>query len=134
MNNPHLNILAQLAKVDGHADDSELKVIRTVGASKNISDVEIERAIEEADSSTPLPSLEAMEKEEKMELLYNLALVMKADGIIHKEEMKFCLGVIKKLGFDDNVLFELLSNAVVNQEETIDHDLLIRNAEKYYTG
>ncbi|MDH5602604.1 MAG: TerB family tellurite resistance protein [Cyclobacteriaceae bacterium] len=132
MDNPHLRILVQMAKVDGQADESELELIRTIGASNNVTDEDIEKVINEAESSDPISGLDSLSKEAKMELLYNLTLVMKADGIVHKEEMKFCLGVIKKLGFDENVLFELISNTVVDTRSVTDHDELIRKAEQYY--
>ncbi|MDH5415021.1 MAG: hypothetical protein OEW87_12855 [Flavobacteriaceae bacterium] len=132
MENPHLKILVQMAKVDGQADESELEVIRTIGASTKISDEDIDKAIQEAEASDPIPGLDSLSKEEKMELLFNLTQVMKADGIVHKEEMKFCLGVIKKLGFDENILFELVSNTVVDKDAEADHDDLIKKAEKYY--
>jgi len=132
MDNPHLRILVQMAKVDGQADESELELIRTIGASNNVTDEDIEKVINEAESSDPISGLDSLSKEAKMELLYNLTLVMKADGIVHKEEMKFCLGVIKKLGFDENVLFELISNTVVDTRSVTDHDELVRKAEQYY--
>ena len=89
--NPHLNILVQLAKIDGEADDSELELIREIGASKNVSDEDIENAIEMTEAEDTLPSLEELNHEDKIELMTNLVMVMKIDGRIDKEEMKFWL-------------------------------------------
>jgi uncharacterized tellurite resistance protein B-like protein len=108
-NNPHLNILVQLAKIDGETDGSELALIRQIGTSENISDEDIDIAIETTSIEDTIPSLEHLIREDKIELMTNLVLVMKIDGIVHKEEMKFCLKVIKKLGYDEDALFDLVS-------------------------
>ena len=94
-NTHHINILVQLAKVDGKAFESELTVIRKIGSSKLISDEDIENAIATADASDPVPDVSHFSEEEKLELIYDLVEVMKADGIIHKEEMKFCMAMTR---------------------------------------
>ena len=108
-NNPHLNILVQLAKIDGETDGSELDLIRQIGISENLSDEDIDVAIETTSIEDTIPSLENLSEEDKIELMTNLVLVMKIDGIVHKEEMKFCLKVIKKLGYTEDALFDLVS-------------------------
>ena len=109
-NNPHLNILVQLAKIDGEADGSELELIRQIGASDNISDEDIDHAIETTEIQDSIPSLEDFTDEQKIDLMTNLVLVMKIDGIVHKEEMKFWLRVIRKLGYGEDELFDLVSS------------------------
>ena len=109
-NNPHLNILVQMAKIDGETDGSELDLIRQIGASENVSDEDIEYAIENTSIEDTIPSLEHLSDEDKVDLMTNLVLVMKIDGIIHKEEMKFCLKVIRKLGYNEDALFDLVSS------------------------
>ena len=109
-NNPHLNILVQLAKIDGETDGSELDLIRQIGVSESISDEDIDAAIETTGIADTIPSLENLSEDDKIELMTNLVLVMKIDGIVHKEEMKFCLKVIKKLGYNEDALFDLVSS------------------------
>ena len=129
--NPHLNILVQLAKVDGSADDSELELIRRIGSSKNLSDEDIEFAISTSEESDFVHDVSEFSLEEKLELIYNLVLVMKADGIVHKEEMKFCLKVIQKMGFKDEALFELVSNTRVEGSDQVDKDEILKNAATF---
>ena len=131
MINPHLNILVQLAMVDGETDDTELELIREIGKSNRLSDEDIEKVIETTDASDSLPSLDQLTADEKAELMYNLVLMMKADGIVHKNEMTFCLKVTKKLGFDDNALYELVSSTDVDQELNLDKEKLKNEALKY---
>jgi len=124
MINPHLNILVQLAKVDGETDETELELIREIGKSNRLSDDDIEMVIETTEADDHLPALQELSPDEKTELMYNLVLMMKADGIIHREEMKFCLKVTRKLGFPDDALYELVSSTDVDQNlETNKEDL-----------
>ena len=129
--NPHLNILVQLARIDGSADESELELIRQIGSTQDISDEDIEFAIKSTESSDTIEGVTEFSAEEKLELMYNLVLVMKADGIVHKEEMKFCLEVIKKMGFHEDALFELVSHTRVDESLNTDKADLIDRAKKY---
>ena len=134
MINPHLNILVQLAKVDGETDDTELELIREIGKSNRLSDDDIETVIETTDADDHLPSLAEITVEEKLELMYNLVLMMKADGIIHREEMKFCLRVVKKMGFADEALYDLVSSTEVSDDLETNKDQLFESAKKYLAG
>lgn len=118
--NPHLNILVQLAKIDGETDGSELELIREIGASQNVSDEDIEKIIDNTEAEDTIPSLEHLSREQKVDLMANLVHVMKIDGRIDKEEMKFSLRVLKKLGYDEDALFELVSTTYVDPKEGID--------------
>ena len=131
MINPHLNILVQLAKVDGETDDTELDLIREIGKSNRLSDEDIDKVIEITDADDHLPSLQELSVDEKAELMYNLVLMMKADGIIHKEEMNFCLKVTRKMGFAENALYELVSSTDVDPDLGTNKDQLKENALKY---
>ena len=61
----------------------------------------------------------------------NLVLVMKIDGRIDKEEMKFCLKVLRKLGYDDDALFDLVSTTYTEKSEQVNKDDIKERAEKY---
>ena len=129
--NPHLNILVQLAKIDGETDVAELELIRQIGASQNVSDEDIEYIIEKTEALDTIPSLENLTKQEKVELMTNLVLVMKIDGRIDKEEMKFCLKVLRKLGYDEDALFDLVSTTYIEKDADVNKDDIRLRAEKY---
>lgn len=131
MINPHFNILVQLAKIDGETDEAELELIRQIGVSENISDKDIEKAIESTEASDTLPSLSLLSVDQKAELMANLVMVMKIDGKIHKEEMKFCLNVIRKLGYDENMLFELVSTTYIDPSKDESLTNLAERARSY---
>ncbi len=123
-NSPHLNILVQLAKVDGEADPSELKLIKLIGLSKMISEDEIETVIKKAEATDPIPSVEDFSESEKMEILANLIRVIKADGIIHKEEMKYSMALVKKMGYSEDVIIEFIGNTTIGTDEDSEDDQL----------
>lgn len=109
-NNPHLNILVQLAQIDGETDETELELIRQIGKSENLTDEDIDKVIATADHNEGIPSIDKFSDNEKLELMTNLVLVMKIDGIVHKNEMQFCLAMIDKLGYNKDAFFELVSS------------------------
>ncbi len=119
--NPHLNILVQLAMIDGETDEAELEVIREIGASQNVSAEDIDEIIHKTEAENTLPSLEHLSDEAKADLMTNLILVMKIDGRVHKEEMKFCFKVLKKLGYNEEVLFDMVSTTYVDPGEGVNH-------------
>ena len=129
--NPHLNILVQLAKIDGETDSAELELIRQIGASSNVSPEDIDEIIATTAAEDSIPSLEHLSSEEKVELMSNLVLVMKIDGRIHKEEMKFCMKVLKKLGYDEDALFDLVSTTFIDPQQEVSKDDIKERAKKY---
>ncbi len=129
--NPHLDILVMMAKIDGETDSSELELIRQIGASNNVSSDDIDSIIENTASDQSIPSLLELSKEEKVELMTNLVMVMKIDGRIDKEEMKFCMQIIKKLGYEEEALFDLVSSTYVDPSKTIDKEEIKQRAEQY---
>jgi uncharacterized tellurite resistance protein B-like protein len=131
MINPHLNILVQLAKVDGETDETELELIREIGKSNRLSDEDIDQVLEMTEADDHLPALHELSNDEKTELMFNIVLMMKADGIIHKEEMNFCLKVTQKMGFRDDALYDLVSSTDVSEDLSTDKDTLKQKALKY---
>lgn len=120
-----------MAKIDGETDDSELQFIREIGISDAISDQDVDEIIASTEASDTIPSLEAFTTDQKVELMTDLVLVMKIDGKIHKEEMKFCSKVLKKLGYDENVLFDLVSTSFIDPEDREDRDKIKERVSAY---
>lgn len=129
--NPHLNILVMMAKIDGETDGAELELIRQIGASNNVSSEDIEMIIENTKADHSIPSLENISREEKIALMANLVMVMKIDGRIDKEEMKFCMQVLKKLGYKEEALFDLVSTTYLDPAHEIDIEEIKKRAEKH---
>ncbi|WP_350112316.1 hypothetical protein [Fulvivirga sp.] len=129
--NPHLNILVMMAKIDGETDQAELELIRQIGTSSNVSSEDIEKIIDQTRADSGIPSVELFSREEKIELMTNLVMVMKIDGRIDKEEMKFCWQVIKKLGYNEEALFDLVSTTYLDPSKSVDKNDIKKRAEQY---
>ena len=110
VSNPHLNILVQLAQIDGETDETELELIRQIGKSENLTDEDVDKVIETANYKEGIPSIDKFSDAEKLDLMTNLVLVMKIDGIVHKNEMEFCLSMVDKLGYNKDAFFELVTS------------------------
>ena len=123
-----------MAKVDGTADETELELIRQIGSSNNISAEEIDAAIAEAEASDTIPGLDHLSVDDRFELLYNLVLVMKADGIIDVEEVKFCKAMVRKLGFRDDVLQDLIDHSPEEDPDGAHQQEINNRARKYFNG
>ncbi|MEQ8926750.1 MAG: hypothetical protein RLO81_13100 [Fulvivirga sp.] len=120
-----------MAKIDGETDQAELELIRQIGTSSNVSSEDIEKIIDQTRADSGIPSVELFSREEKIELMTNLVMVMKIDGRIDKEEMKFCWQVIKKLGYNEEALFDLVSTTYLDPSKSVDKNDIKKRAEQY---
>lgn len=113
----------QLARIDGETSDAEIRLIQEIAKSKFVDD-ETMRTIEKmAQSVDTIPSIEALAYEEKVDLLTNLVLVMRADGRIELREMDFCFDVVKKVGFSESLFFNLVVG-VFDQEKSVGDEVI----------
>lgn len=101
----HLNILIQLAKIDGIVVKEEIDLINQVGKANGLSQHEIEACF---DDERPLDELTGLNDDEKFEIIYSVVQLMKIDGRLYDEEIKFCAKMVSKLGYREDVLFELI--------------------------
>ncbi|WP_185152570.1 TerB family tellurite resistance protein, partial [Fulvivirga aurantia] len=118
-------------KVDGEVDVAELELIRQIGVSSKVSDADIDEIIDKTEAADIIPSLSKLPREEKINLMSNLVMVMKIDGKIHKEEMRFCFRVLKKLGYPEDALFDLVSTTYIDSRAEVDIDKIRARAEQY---
>ena len=105
MSRTHLNILVHLAKVDGIVVQEEIDLINKIGHVNGMTDDEISSCF---DQPNPIENLEHLEDDEKFEYIYSIVQLMKIDGRIYKEELNFCAKMASKLGYDEDVLLELI--------------------------
>ena len=100
----YLNLLVQLAKVDGFVVEEEVRLIRKIGKAHGLASHDIE-------SCLLYPSYEddlgGIAKNLKKEFLEGLVRLMNVDGKIFEEEINFSLRMAKKLGLSEDMLKEL---------------------------
>lgn len=101
----HLNLLIQLAKIDGVVVQEEIDLINQIGKANGLSQQDIEACFDE---EKPLDELINLSEDEKFDFIYSVVQLMKIDGRLYDEEIKFCAKMASKLGYDENVLFELI--------------------------
>ena len=128
MSRTHLNILVQLAKVDGVIVQDEIDLIKQIGAANGMSSVEISQCF---DDPNLIDDLGELDDDEKYEFIYNIVQLMKIDGRLYKEELKYCAKMASKMGYDEEVLMELMLKIYSDPEITANKESLKSTIQKY---
>lgn len=92
----HLTQLLNMALSDNQLDPSEVRKIYEIAAAKGVSRAEMDVIIEDP-GEVYMDHLHTVE--EKVELLYDLALIILADNRVDPEEVSLLRDVILQLGF-----------------------------------
>jgi uncharacterized tellurite resistance protein B-like protein len=88
-----INLLVHLAKVDGKMDQSEHEMLLEILREYNISDFKWNK--------TPTIDLADFEgAPSRAEILYLALRIIRADGIIHPDEVAYCKALALKLEFN----------------------------------
>jgi len=100
-----LKLLISLAQIDGKVAERERNFITNIGKSNDISPDQIETLIEQRHALVVPGDLT---DDEKFDYLFSLVKLMKIDERMYKEEMLFCTKIAENLGYENQVMFELL--------------------------
>ena len=128
MSRTHLNILVQLAKVDGVVVQDEIDLIKQIGKANGMGSDEISQCFDDPEL---VENLDKLSDDEKYEFIYNIVQLMKIDGRLYKEEIAFCAKMASKLGYDEEVLLELMLKIYSDPEITTDKKTLKSTIQKY---
>ena len=101
----HMNMLVQLARIDGVVVQEEIDLIKQIGTDFGMSSEEISACFENPDQ---IGDLSTLVDDEKYELIYNMVQMMKIDGRLYKEEIQYCAKMATCLGYNEEVLAELM--------------------------
>jgi len=123
-----LNILIQLATIDGRIAAKERKLIEHIAKVNNVDDELVKQYI---NKPQPMPELYYLTDDERFEYLYMVIQVMKVDGLVFKSEIDFCEQVAEKLGYKKKVVAELSKNIYSDPSITADRDMLKKTALKF---
>ncbi len=123
-----LNILIQLATIDGKLATKEQKLIEHIASVNNVAKEKINELLT---SPQPIPDLSHLSEEERFEYLYMVIQLMKVDGLVFKSEIVFCEEIAEKLGFKKKVVSELSKNIYSDPSITADREMLRETASKY---
>ena len=112
----HLKLLINLASVDHEVSDRERDYIFTLGRANGVAQAAVEPLFERHHQMVISPTLT---KEEKFDYLYSLVQLMKIDQRLYRDEIRYCSQVAARLGFPQEVLFELMLEVKEPTDEAI---------------
>ncbi|WP_420575343.1 TerB family tellurite resistance protein [Ekhidna sp.] len=103
-NEEQISILAHLSKADNVVAEEEYRLILFIADGLGISE---ERTSELINNPLPIPKLKNLPPDEKFNYLFNIIRMMKADGKVHSNEIRFCEKVALNLGYKPGVIADL---------------------------
>lgn len=128
MSKAHLNILVQLAKVDGIVVQEEVDLIHEVGKANGMTEEEINSCFDE---EWPIEDLSSLSDDEKFDLIYSVVQLMKIDGKLYNEEIQFCAKMSAKLGYEEDVLFTLMLKIYADPDLCADKASLKKQIQEF---
>lgn len=128
MSRSHLNVLVQLARIDGVVVQDEIDLIKHIGENNGMTSDEISQCFEDPEL---IEDLTGLSDDEKYEYIYNIVQLMKIDGRLYKEEVRFCAKMASKLGYNEQVLLELMLKIYSDPDITTDKATLKSTIQKY---
>ncbi|HOO10711.1 MAG TPA: TerB family tellurite resistance protein [Cyclobacteriaceae bacterium] len=100
-----LKLLVNLALIDNVVAEKEKKYITNIGLANGLSVQDVEYLINQK-HEVIVPS--GLADDRKFDYLFSLVQLMKIDERLYKEEIKYCSQVAAKLGYQQEVMFELM--------------------------
>lgn len=102
----HIKNLLALAKVDGHIHEKEEKLLYKIAKRYGLKDRQVKELVESKEKyKVNVPD----NHNDKMNLLYDLLLMIYADDVVDKHEVEFFEDAVKKFGFKKDTVKWLLS-------------------------
>jgi hypothetical protein len=124
-----MKLLISLAQIDGNVAEQERTYITNIGKANGLSLGDIASLLEKRHALTLTSDLP---HPDKFNILFNLVQLMKIDERMYKEEMLFCSKIAVNLGYDQQVMFDLLMHIKPTDMPTQDKENLRNITEKYH--
>ena len=97
----HIKNLLALAKADGHMHEKEVSLLYKIGHGYGLKDWQIQNLIDHTEQyELVIPD----NYNDRMNLLYDLILMIFADEIIEDREVEFCEDVARRFGMKKEVV------------------------------
>lgn len=122
-----LKLLVNLARIDGDVAEKERKYISNIGLANDVSS---EAILSLFDKHHELVVPANLSTEERFTYIFSLVQLMKIDERLYKDEIKYCSQVAAKLGYSEEVMFELMLH-VRSAMQTGEMQILRKLTEKY---
>jgi hypothetical protein len=100
-----MKLLINLAQIDGKVADRERNYIINIGRANGIYPDEVVPMFEQRHSLIVPDNLSV---DDKFNYIFSLVQLMKIDERMYKEEIMFCSQIASSLGYDQQVMFDLM--------------------------
>lgn len=102
----HIKNLLALAKIDGHMHEKEEALLYKIAKRYGLKDRQVKQLVETDEAfKIVVPD----NHNDKMNLLYDLVLMVYADDVVDKHEIEFCEQAVKEFGMKKELVSWLLS-------------------------
>ena len=123
-----MKLLVSLAQIDGLVADREQNYIVNIGRANGIYPDEILPLFEKRHQ---LVVPEDLTEDQKFDYIFSLVQLMKIDERMYKEELLFCSKIALKLGYQQEVLFELLLQIQSREMSSSEKEALKEITQKF---
>ncbi len=100
-----LKLLVNLAMIDDEVTDKEKKYITNIGLANGLTEQDVVYLFNQ-NHEVIVP--QGISDDRKFDYLFSLVQLIKIDERLYKEEIKYCSHVAAKLGYKQEVMFELM--------------------------
>lgn len=100
-----MKLLINLARIDGEVADREKQYISNIGKANEFPSDKIEPLFEKRHE---LIVPQDLTDDQKFDYIFSLVQLMKIDERLYKEEIMFCSKIAANLGYDQEVMFEMM--------------------------
>ena len=121
-----MKLLISLAQIDGTVAPRERNFIINIGRANNFYP---DQVVPLFDQRHNLIIPEDLSDDQKFDYLFSLVQLMKIDERMYREEIMFCSKIAATLGYDQQVMFELLLHVkavAMTEEEVADLKKLVQ--------
>jgi hypothetical protein len=123
-----MKLLINMARIDGNVGEREKNYIVNIGRANGIYPDQI-TALLNQHHELIIPK--SISQDQGFDYLLSVVQLMKIDERMYKEEIIFCSEIANKLGYDKQVMFELMLNVKPGEMSNDEKTHLRKITEKY---
>jgi hypothetical protein len=123
-----MKLLINMARIDGNVGEREKNYIVNIGRANGIYPDQI-TALLNQHHELIIPK--SITPDQRFDYLLSVVQLMKIDERMYKEEIIFCSEIANKLGYDKQVMFDLMLNVKPGAMSNDEKSNLRKITEKY---
>lgn len=124
-----IGTLLHFAQADGKVSGSELALIYKIAVEKGIPMFEVEQMVQNPPQEAD--DLDELSINDRFEFIYTIILMMKMDGILDDREAAMCSKYAVSLGYDEQVIPELLNMIKSDSDLSGNKEVLKQEVQKF---